>query len=73
MEIKCEICCINKVQVKDYRNTDEGYCKYFVCPNCFMLNDRWFFRLRHAKEGIGKKRIISKIIEGTWKDYLITT
>ncbi|MEW6685976.1 MAG: hypothetical protein AB1393_07205 [Candidatus Edwardsbacteria bacterium] len=72
MAIKCEVCCINDAQAKDYRNVEGMYGKYLVCPNCFILNDKWFFRLNYAKEGVGKKRILSQITEGSWKDYLIT-
>lgn len=71
MPINCEVCGINVAQVKDYRNTETGYNKYLVCPSCFMLNDFWFFKLRYAKEGVSKKRIMSRITDGTWKDYLI--
>ena len=71
MGVKCEVCGVNIAQAKDYRNTEEGYSKYLVCSNCFMLNDRWFFKLKYAKEGTSKKRVMSKITEGTWKDYFI--
>ncbi|MCK4385767.1 MAG: hypothetical protein KAW52_05830 [candidate division Zixibacteria bacterium] len=70
MTVRCEVCCINIAQVKDYRHSGVGYDKYLVCPNCFMLDDRWFFKLKYAKEGIGKKKVMSRITDGTWKDYL---
>ena len=70
MTIKCEVCGINSARVKDYRNSETGYNKYLVCSECFMLNDLWFFKLRYAREGMGKKRIIGQITGGTWKDYL---
>jgi hypothetical protein len=71
LTVRCEVCCTNIAQVKDYRHDEEGYTKYLVCPNCFILNDKWFFKLKYAKEGLGKKKILSQIIEGTWKEYLI--
>ncbi|GAB4290582.1 MAG: hypothetical protein Kow0090_03740 [Myxococcota bacterium] len=73
MAAKCEVCDINEVRVKDYRRSGvtRDYCEYFVCPNCFWLNDYWFFKLKNAKEGIGKKRIISRITEENWKEYLV--
>lgn len=70
MAVKCEICGINNAQTTDYRNNDGIYSKYVVCPQCFLLNDRWFFKLKYAKEGISKKKVMAQIIEGTWKDYL---
>lgn len=70
--LKCETCNINNAQVRDYRRTESGYYdKYLVCPNCFMLNDRWFFKLKYAKEKMGKKRIMAQITDGTWRDYII--
>ncbi len=71
MVIKCEICCINDAQVKDYRNLGLNYDKYLVCQNCFWLNDIWFLRLKNAKEGVAKKRILAQFTEGLWKDYLM--
>ncbi len=71
MSIKCEICGINNARVKDYRNNGISYTKYLVCENCFMLNDRWFFKLKYAKEGIAKREIISQMIEDTWKSYFV--
>ncbi len=72
MGIKCDTCCINQAQVKDYRNVEGIYNKYLVCPNCFMLNDKWFFKLNYAKKELDKRKIISQITEGTWKDYIFT-
>lgn len=68
---KCEVCRINRIFVKDYRRVDDIYDNYLVCSNCCILNDNWFFKLKYSKEGIGKKRILSKIVEGTWKAYII--
>jgi hypothetical protein len=36
-----------------------------------MLDDESFFKLKYAKEGIAKKRVISMIIGGNWKGYLL--
>jgi hypothetical protein len=67
MTIKCEICNINNAQVKDYRKTEtDCYTKYLVCSNCFMLNDKWFFKLKYAK-----KTSRGKIIKRISKDYII--
>jgi|GEM_PF-1856052 len=73
MAIRCEVCHINKAYVKDYRMAEDSgnYNKYLVCLNCFMLNNEWFFKLKYAKEGISKKKIILQITEGNWKDYFI--
>ncbi len=70
MGIKCEICHLNDAQVKDYRQTGLVYSKYWVCPNCFVLNDDWFFKLKYASDR-EKRKIISEIVEGDWKDYII--
>ncbi len=67
---KCEICKINIVQVKDYRRGENGYDKYLVCQNCFMLDDLWFYKLKYAKEGICKKRVMSQITHDGWYDYI---
>ncbi|HEC82725.1 MAG TPA: hypothetical protein ENI53_02445 [Thermoplasmatales archaeon] len=71
MKIRCEICKINKAQLKDYRMPEdsESYNKYLVCLNCFMLDDKWFFKLKYAKEERDKKKIISKIVNGALEDY----
>lgn len=71
MILKCGICKINIARIKDYRRGEIGYDKYLVCPNCFMLNDLWFYKLKYAKEGVGKKRIISQIIGDGWENYLL--
>lgn len=71
MAIGCQVCGINNAQVKDYRNTGTIYNKYVVCSNCFTLNDKWFFKLNCAKEGVSKRRVMAQITGGTWKDYLI--
>jgi hypothetical protein len=71
MSIKCEVCLVNNAQVKDYRYRTGTYNKYAVCRNCFMLDDESFFKLKYAKEGIAKKRVISMIIGGNRKGYLL--
>ena len=71
MVIKCEICNINNAVVKDYRNLTDEYEKYLVCYPCGTLNNYWFQKLKRAKEGLGKKIVISKIIEGNWRGYVI--
>lgn len=72
MVVKCQICKINNAVAKDYRRIyDEFYDQYLVCYHCFWLNNNWFQKLMSAKEGLGKKRLISKIIEDTWKLYII--
>ncbi len=71
MSIKCEACLINHAEVKDHRYSVGGYNKYVVCSNCFKLNDECFFRLKYAKEGISKKRVISRIMGENWESYLL--
>jgi hypothetical protein len=63
---------VNKAEFYDYRRIEgDCYDKYKVCSNCATLSDIWFLILMKAKEGIGKKRIMAKIVGGNWKDYLI--
>jgi len=69
MSVKCEVCLINNAEVKDYRLRQGVYAKYYVCRNCFMLNDEDFFKLKYAK---GDKRTVTMKITGRdWKEYLI--
>jgi len=68
----CECCETNIAIAKDSREHDWGYDEPIVCGNCLSLNNEWFYRLQKAKEGIGKKRIMGKIMNsGSWKDYII--
>lgn len=73
--MKCEVCEVNIAVVKDYRIFDDDESrnvqKYFVCANCFNLNNHWFTKLMNAKEGKGKKIIMAKIVEGSWEDYIL--
>jgi len=75
MEKKCDVCGINRACIKDYRDlTDQGMdvdVSYWVCYNCLNLNNYWFLKLYNAKNGLGKKRVISKIVEGDWKEWVI--
>jgi hypothetical protein len=36
-----------------------------------MLDDESFFRLKYAKEGITKKRVVAMITGENWKGYLL--
>jgi len=68
----CECCGLNKAEVKDYRGDEVtgDINEYYVCENCFHLNNYWFNRLRRVKN---KKRIIKLILGGgDWKEWLIT-
>lgn len=72
-KIMCECCGVNEAQVKDYRTNEETgeLEKYWVCVNCMQLNDYWFYKLLNTPTLLGKKRVISKIVEGKWKKYLL--
>lgn len=70
MAIKCDACRVNDAVVKDYRYNGNVYDKCIVCPTCFRPDDVWFFKIKYAKKGISKKRVMSQIIDGRWKDYL---
>ena len=47
----CECCKKKEAIVKDFRLTESGnYKKFFVCRDCFNLEDKIFFRkLKHSK------------------------
>jgi len=70
--IKCEVCGINDAEVRDCRYNGNVYDEYLVCYICVWVNDEWFFKLKYAKEGRSKKRIMAQIVKVTWKDYLIS-
>ena len=42
-----------------------------MCVNCMQLNNYWFYKLLNTPTLLGKKHVISKIVEGSWKKYLI--
>jgi len=68
---KCDCCGLNVAEVKDYRENpaNNDLDKFYVCRNCFYLDNYWFYRLLNAKD---KKRIIRKILEGDdWRKWLI--
>jgi len=71
----CECCELNRIEVRDYRDlSDQGldiFAEFYVCRNCFHLNNFWFLKLMNAK-GRGKKRVINRILEGDdWRKWLI--
>ena len=69
MNIKCEICLVNNMEIKDYRLRQGTYTKYYVCRNCFMLNDEDFFKLKNVKGD--RKKTIMEITGRDWKEYLV--
>jgi len=73
--MKCDCCTINEAIVKDYREDERSGTgnldKYYVCGNCLHLNNHWFYKLMETPTLLGKKRVMSKIVEGSWKEYII--
>ena len=68
----CECCGLNPAEIKDYRGNEAtgNLDKFYVCRNCFNLNNYWFYRLMRAKD---KKRIIRQIlVGGDWREWLIS-
>lgn len=67
----CECCGINKVSIRDIRSTHNTE-DFYVCVNCFNLNDYSFFELYHAVKNTENHRdIIESIIDGHWAEWII--
>ena len=54
--MKCEACEKREIEIKDFRETDFGMEKFFVCLRCSNLRDESFFRKIKKGEMI-KERI----------------